>query len=80
MSSSGPSRATSCAADCSTAFDFTPTPWISASTSGSGTRHRYGSIRPCRAVAALSSLRAASSSTRCITPTVSGLPQAGQSP
>ena len=57
-------------------LDLGPTSRSSERISGSCTRQRNGVVR----AGAASSARSASSSTRCITPTVSGLPQAGQRP
>ncbi len=74
--SSGPSRVVSVVTCAATALLFGPTPRISPTTSGSATSERIspavGGRNP--------SVRSASVSTRCRTPTVSARPHCGQRP
>ncbi len=77
MSISGPSRATSCENGLLDGARLGPDAVDLRRGSPAGARDS-GTDRSAPARA--SSGRSASSSTRCITPTVSGLPQAGQSP
>ena len=76
IDSSGPNRSTSRPTAASTDFDFGPTPSSSPTTCGSCTRQRH----PGAPAGAYPGARSASASTRCSTPTVTGLPQTGQRP
>ena len=78
MNSSGPRRDTRSSYLRLTVLVLRPTPRISASNSSRATKLRKGAARGGRASGTV--WRSASSSTRCITPSVSGLPHSGQRP
>ena len=76
ISSSGPSRSTRPSTSAATVLVLGPTPRISPTISGSWITLRNPAAPAGRAPGG----RSASSSTRCSTPTVSGLPHSGQRP